>query len=180
MKAFVKMWNMLVNIILIAAVILIFAFVGTKLIGYTPYVVTSGSMQSVYPVGSIIYVKEAAPEEVQVGDAITFYLNDDTIAVHQVWKINSKEQNFRTQGIDNIDAEGNIIQDASPVPFEKLIGLPVLCVPKLGVLYDTLQKPVGICAVAFVVILVILVSVLLTPKKRTRTLKRVQRLKTYQ
>ncbi len=165
MKALVKIWNMLVNIILIAVVILIFAFAGTRLIGYTPYVVTSGSMQSVYPVGSIIYVREAAPEDVQVGDAITFYLNDDTIAVHQVWKINYGEQNFRTQGIDNLDAEGNIIQDASPVPFENLIGLPVFCVPKLGVLYDTLQKPLGICAAAFVVILVILVSVLLTPPK---------------
>lgn len=165
MKALVKIWNMLVNIILIAAVILIFAFAGTKLIGYTPYVVTSGSMQSVYPAGSIIYVREAVTEDVQVGDAITFYLSDDTVAVHQVWKINFEEQNFRTQGIDNLDAEGNIIQDACPVPFENLIGLPVLCIPKLGVLYDTLQKPVGMCAVAFVTILAVLVSVLLISSK---------------
>ncbi len=161
----IKIWNILLNIILIAALLLVFAFAGTGLIGWTPYVVTSGSMQSVYPAGSVIYVTDAAPEDVKVGDAITFYLNDDTVAVHQVWKINSEEKTFRTQGVDNLDLQGNIIQDAAPVPFENLIGLPVACIPGLGMLYDMLQKPAGMCAVAFVAILTVMVSVLLTPSK---------------
>lgn len=163
----IKIWNILVNLILTAALLLVFAFAGTGLIGLTPYVVTSGSMQSVYPAGSVIYVRDAVPEDVQVGDAITFYLGDDTVAVHQVWQINPEEKTFRTQGVDNLDLQGNIIQDAAPVSFENLIGLPVACIPKLGMLYDMLQKPAGMCAVAFVVILTVLVLVLLTPSKET-------------
>lgn len=164
MKWLLKLWNLLVDLVLLAALVLAFGFVGSRFIGYTPFIVTSGSMQSIYPVGSIIYVKEVAPEEVEVGDAITFYLGGDTIATHQVWQINEAERTFRTQGVDNKDAEGNIQQDAAPVPFDHLIGVPVLCVPKLGVVYETLKKPLGLCIAVFVVALIALVSVLTAPK----------------
>ncbi len=40
-------------------------------------------MEPVYPVGSIIYVKRADPQDIQVGEAITFYLNRSTVATHQ-------------------------------------------------------------------------------------------------
>lgn len=165
MKMLVKIWNIFADVLLVIALLLVFAFVGAKFIGYTPYVVTSGSMQSIYPVGSIIYVKDAEPQDVQVGDAITFYLSGDTVATHQVWEIDTNQREFRTQGVDNLDENGNIIHDASPVSFDNLIGKPTLCVPKLGVLYEQLQKPFGLCVVAFAVILVVLVSVLTAPKK---------------
>jgi signal peptidase I len=84
MKMLVKIWNIFADVLLVIALLLVFAFVGAKFIGYTPYVVTSGSMQSIYPVGSIIYVKDAEPQDVQVGDAITFYLSGDTVASHQI------------------------------------------------------------------------------------------------
>lgn len=165
MKMLVKIWNIFADVLLVIALLLLFAFVGAKFIGYMPYVVTSGSMQSIYPVGSIIYVKDAEPQNVQVGDAITFYLSGDTVATHQVWEIDTNQREFRTQGVDNLDKNGNIIHDASPVSFDNLIGKPTLCVPKLGVLYEQLQKPFGLCVVAFAVILVVLVSVLTAPKK---------------
>lgn len=172
MKWLIKLWDLLVDLVLVAALVLAFGFVGSKFVGYTPFIVTSGSMQSVYPVGSIIYVKEVAPEEVQVGDAITFYLGGDTIATHQVWQINAAERTFRTQGVDNKDANGNIQQDAAPVPFDDLIGVPVLCVPKLGVVYETLKQPLGLCIVVFVVALIALASVLTAPRAEEETGKR--------
>lgn len=163
MKWILKLWNLIVDILLLAALVLAFSFVGTRFFGYTPFIVTSGSMQSIYPVNSIIYVKEVSPEEVEVGDAITFHLGGDTIATHQVWQINEDERTFRTQGVDNKDAEGNIQQDAAPVPFDDLIGVPTLCVPKLGVVYEVLKQPLGLCIVVFIVALIALVSVLTAP-----------------
>lgn len=167
MKTLLKIWNIFADILLILALLLVIAFVGAKFIGYTPYVVTSGSMKPRYPVGSIIYVKEVEPEEVRVEDAITFYLSGDTVATHQVWQIDTEERIFRTQGINNFDENGNIIHDAAPVPFDDLIGKPVLCIPKLGVVYELLQKPAGLCAVVFAAVLVILVSALTAPKRET-------------
>lgn len=142
-----KIWNAFLTLLLIVAFGLAMAFTGVRLFGLTPYTVTSGSMEPVYPVGSIIYVKEVSPQDIQVGDAITFYLDRSTVATHQVWAIDG--QRFRTQGIANRDGEGNILHDAVPVPFENLIGKPVACLPYLGFLYGAIRTPVGIAALVF-------------------------------
>ncbi len=142
-----KIWNVILTFLLIVALGLAAAFTGVRLFGLTPYTVTSGSMEPVYPVGSIIYVKKVDPHDVQVGEAITFYLNRSTVATHQVWAIEG--ESFRTQGIANRDGEGNILHDAVPVLFEDLIGKPVACLPYLGFIYGAIRTPVGICTLVF-------------------------------
>lgn len=164
MKTLMTIWNVLATALLVLALLLVIAFAGLRLVGLTPYVVTSGSMEPLYPVGSIVYVQEAAPEEVQPGDSITFHLSSGSIATHQVWQVDAQERTFRTQGINNLDGNGEIIHDAAPVPFDDLIGKPVLCVPGLGCVYELLQKPAGMCVVALVVALAIL-SAVLSPAK---------------
>lgn len=162
-----RIWNGVLTVLLVAALGLAAAFTGVRLFGLTPYTVTSGSMEPVYPVGAIIYVKKAAPQDVQVGDAITFYLGSATVATHQVWAIEG--ENFRTQGIANRDSEGNILHDAVPVPFDALIGVPVACIPCLGFLYNAIKTPVGICALVFLGALVCLVTLLLDSGKKGKT-----------
>ncbi len=123
----------MVCVFLWTSFILVGAFTMPKLAGFEPYVVTSGSMEPQYPVGSLIYVELVEPEEVLVGDAITFYLNGTkTVATHQVYEIDQQQKQFRTQGINNRDSHGNILHDALPVSYESLIGRPVFCVPQLG------------------------------------------------
>ncbi len=154
-----KIWNVVLTCLLIIALGLTAAFTGSRLFGLTPSAVTSGSMEPLYPVGSIIYVKQASPQDVQVGEAITFYLNRSTVATHQVWAIEG--ESFRTQGIANRDSEGNILHDAVPVPYEDLIGKPVACLPYLGFLYGAIRTPVGICVLIFLGAGVCLVSLLM-------------------
>lgn len=158
-----KIWNGVLTVLLVAALGLAAAFTGVRLFGLTPYTVTSGSMEPVYPVGAIIYVKKAAPQDVRVGDAITFYLGGTTVATHQVWAIEG--ETFRTQGIANRDSEGNILHDAAPVPFDALIGVPVACIPCLGFLYGAIKTPVGICALVFLGAGVCLATLLLESGK---------------
>ena len=47
--------------------------------GYMPYVVLSGSMEPVYPVGSLIYVAPVDANSLEPGDAITFDRNDAVV-----------------------------------------------------------------------------------------------------
>ncbi len=143
-----RIWNVVLTLLLVVTLGLAAAYTGVRLFGLTPYTVTSGSMEPMYPVGSIIYVKKVPPQDVKVGDAITFYLNRSTVATHQVWAIEG--ESFRTQGIANRDGEGNILHDAVPVLFEDLIGKPVACLPYLGFLYEAIRTPAGICALVFV------------------------------
>ena len=67
-----KVWNIIVWIILIIEAILVILFNGLTVFNIEPYVVTSGSMEPKYKVGSLIYVKEVDPMSLKVTDAITF------------------------------------------------------------------------------------------------------------
>ena len=141
---FKKIFNIFTSIAVGIVVILALLLVGVRLIGFTPYTVISGSMEPMYHVGSLIYVRDVDPEDVQIGDAITFVLNEDlVVATHQVYDIDYENSRFYTQGIANKDENGNILHDAAPVHFNNLIGKPYFTIPYLGYLSDYLSKPPG-------------------------------------
>ena len=153
-KALKRIWNILTTLVVVAVVILALLLVGVRAIGYTPYVVLSGSMEPAYPTGSLIYVKAIAPENVVVGDPITFKLSGDTVATHRVVEIDLSAQTFTTKG------DANNAQDANPVPFENLIGVPVFCIPHLGYVSDFLTQPPGMY-IGWSAILVLLILMFL-------------------
>ena len=68
-----KFIRYVINFTLIIVVVgLAAVFLLPQALGYQPYMVVSASMQQSFPVGSLIFVKDIAPEDVQVGDPITF------------------------------------------------------------------------------------------------------------
>lgn len=131
-----RIWNVLLTVFLLIAAALVIAFAGVRLAGLAPYVVLSGSMEPEYPVGSLIYVKDADPSSVEVGQAITFRQGSGTLVTHQVYEIDSEQQLFYTQGIANVDSSGEIMHDAAPTPWSSLVGQPIACVPYLGYVND--------------------------------------------
>lgn len=60
------------TLILISVIAVCIPITAPKLMGYEIYDVVSGSMEPEIPVGSVIYVKGAAPEDIQEGDVIAF------------------------------------------------------------------------------------------------------------
>lgn len=137
-----------VALVVIAAVMLI----GVRLVGLRPFVVLSGSMEPEYHVGSLIYVKDTAPEDIEVGDPITFVLNKDlTVATHRVVEIDDQAQHFITKG------DANEFKDANPVHFNNLIGKPVMTIPKIGYFVNYIQNPPGkYLAIAFAALCILL------------------------
>jgi len=119
-------------------------------------------MEPEYPVGSLIYVKEIEPLEVKEGDAITFYMaNSQIVATHEVYLIDEEKQIFKTQGINNRDSQGNIVPDASPVEFSKLIGKPILCIPYMGFVNRYVTTEPGLYIVLFITVMVVMISFIL-------------------
>ena len=47
-----------------------------RLMGLKTYKVLSGSMEPEYHVGSVVYVEKSLIDDIEVGDVITFYIND--------------------------------------------------------------------------------------------------------
>ncbi len=134
------------SIVLVLATILLIAFAGVRLFGLAPYAVLSGSMEPEYPTGSLIYVRDVEPADIAVGDAITFKLESGTLVTHEVYEIDAEQKAFRTQGIANIDSSGEIVHDATPVPFDSVLGTPVFCIPYLGYLNKFLTGTAGLFA----------------------------------
>lgn len=139
--------------VMILAIALAALLVGVRLVGFDVYTVLSGSMEPTYHTGSVIYVKPCEPEEVQVGDPITFVLNEDlVVATHRVIGIDEVEGAFYTKG------DANAAEDASPVLYENLIGKPVFSIPYLGYVAAYVQEPPG----TYIAIVVCALLIMLT------------------
>lgn len=133
-----KTWNIVswisVYLVLVVAII----FMGGNLAGIKPYSVLSGSMEPTYMTGSVIFVMEKEPEDIKVGDPISFVLDESlTVATHRVVEIDVDQEHFITKG----DANDSI--DAKPVHFNNLIGIPIYTIPKLGYFVSYIQRPPG-------------------------------------
>ena len=114
-------------------------------------------MEPKYHVGSLIYVKK---------DAITFYMpSSKIVATHEVYEIDNTNKLFKTQGINNLDENGSIIHDATPIPFDNLVGRPILCIPYLGYINKYVTKSPGLYIVIGLTILIIIISFLFEGKE---------------
>ena len=123
-------------------------------------------MEPLYPTGSLIYVKVTNANEIKNGDAITFYMeNSSIIATHQVYEIDKENSQFKTQGINNKDENGNIIHDAFPVKFSSLIGKPIFCIKFLGYINKLITTPPGIYLIFVFTIFIIFINHILEKLK---------------
>ena len=187
MKAFRRIWSVITTIVVILIVFLAIALVGVRVIGLTPYTVLSGSMEPTYHVGSLIYVKEVEPSEVEVGDPITFVVNEDLlVATHRVVEIDVQTSRQQTIVDENgeamVDAEGNPIYEETPldepayyfttkgdandavdgsqVYYKNLLGEPVFTIPYLGYLSSWIQTKKGMIISINVALILLLLTFL--------------------
>lgn len=150
-----KIWNVISTVLVVIVAVVALLLVGARLFGLQVYAVLSGSMEPTYHVGSVIYVEPVDPSEIQVGDPITFVMNEElTVATHRVVRIDAENSHFYTKG----DANEN--PDAAPVHFNNLLGKPVFTIPYLGYISSYVQSPPGMYyAIAVGVLLLVLVFV---------------------
>jgi len=162
-----KIFKIFIDIIIFIEIILVVLFLFPNILGIKTYVVTSGSMEPLYPTGSLIYVKKVDASEIKQGDAITFYMEGSTIiATHQVYEVDKEKSEFKTQGINNKDDEGNIIHDVTPVKYSSLIGKPVLCIKNLGYINRLITTPPGIYIIFTFTIFIILINLILEKNQK--------------
>ncbi|MBR5981218.1 MAG: signal peptidase I, partial [Firmicutes bacterium] len=110
MRTLKKIWNAVATVFVVLIVILAMALVGARLVGFRVFSVLSGSMEPTYHVGSLIYVKNVDPQEIKVGDPITFVLDESlAVATHRVVEIHTGDDGmlrFKTKGDANDTPDG--------------------------------------------------------------------------
>ena len=118
--------------------------------GYRFFEVLTSSMESVYPKGSLVFVKKIDSDELKVDDDITFIRKSGLIVTHRI--IETKEnysdtgqRAFVTKGVDNAMPDEEIILD------NNVIGKVTNSIPKLGTVISVLRDNV-------IIILIVVIS----------------------
>ena len=157
MASLKKLWSVLSTLIVIAVVALAILLAGVRIVGLTPYVVLSGSMEPNYHTGSLIYDKKVDPFTLKEGDVITFMVSEDTLATHRIVGVVPDEDEpgtirFRTKG------DANDAEDGTLVHYKNVVGTPVFTIPYLGYFSNWITHAPGkyIAITAAVVFLILL------------------------
>lgn len=162
-KAINLVGNVLFFMTFILMIVLAFFVVKGKMEGGVPtlagnklYIVLSGSMEPVFSAGSVIGVKDIVPQNVKIGDIITFRDPEDQnrIITHRVMEIKNEQGqlSFITKG------DANDGKDAAPIPAGNVIGQATFWVPYLGYLVDFAKSKKGIVILLIVPAVVLILS----------------------
>ena len=127
-----------------------------RAMGYELYTVITGSMEPNVPVGSLVFVKDVDPVEVQEKDVIAFYGGKDSNAIitHRVVENRVFMGDFITKGDANSD------NDMNPVDYEELIGRVELSVPYVGTVAQFLTSLEGKITAASIIGLAVVLNIL--------------------
>ena len=161
-----KIWNVVSTVLIVLLIVCAVFLMGSRLIGFKCFNILSPSMEPLYSVGDLIYVKEVDPATIKEGDVITFVLNEDLlVGTHRVIRVDAENQHFYTKG------DANEIEDGAPVHFNNVIGVPKFSIPKLGYVSDFVQNPPGmyITIAAFIILIVaVFIPDMLGKKKKAK------------
>ena len=127
------------TILLAALVLVCLPLTVPRLFGYHIYSVVSGSMEPAIPTGSLVYIRETAPEDVEADDVIAFYSSaaSASIITHRVVENRVLMGEFITKG------DANQTEDMNPVPYSNLIGKVVRSFPEIGAMAQILTGKEG-------------------------------------
>lgn len=162
--------RILTSVLVCVVVFFALSISATRLFGLQVYGVLTGSMEPVYPTGSLIYVREINTDKLEVGDVISFRISQNVIATHRIVELvpDENEPNlirYRTKG------DANDAVDASLVNKYDIIGKVVFCIPKMGYFMDFIQSPSGIATtvgVSVALIVLVFISEVYTASNKTK------------
>ena len=184
MKTLVKIWNAVTTLLVLLLVVMAVLLVGVRVAGIQPLYVMSGSMEPSFHVGSLIFVQAVDASEIQVGDPITYTINEaGDYSTHRVIDIETFETGTRYALDENGDpivdengapvieeypleetsyyfqtkGDANNTPDGTPVYYKNVVGVPRMTIPYLGYLAHWLQTPRGrIMGITIAAVIVIL------------------------
>lgn len=127
-----------------------------RFFGFQVYSVISGSMEPTIPVGSLVYIKNIEPGDIQEGDVIAFYGAQDSASIitHRVVENRKFMGEFVTKGDANPD------EDLNPIPYAQFIGRVEHSFPKVGALAELLTSRTGKAAAGGLIVAAILLHIL--------------------
>lgn len=132
-----------------------------SILGYKPFIVLSGSMETKIHRGDLIFVKSIDPSELKLEDVIAFKDADDTVTTHRIIEIVVKDgiTYFITKG------DNNSSQDQNLVEFDDVEGIYVGRIPNVGNIMNLLSKPTTIIILTLGITIIFIIGYSISTKK---------------
>ena len=155
-------FNTIIVIVVLAFVLMVCLqrFSGNKIsfLNYRMFTVVTGSMEPKYKIGDVLIAKEKAPNEIKIGDAISYLAEKgeikNNVVTHEVVNITKNENGeylFHSKGI------ANLIED--PIVHEKqLYGVVVYKTKLLSYIRKIISTDLGMLLLIIIPILYIIIS----------------------
>jgi len=145
------------------------AYNGFHIFGYSGFSVLSGSMEREIPQGSLVITKEVKPENIKIGDDITFIRRDNATITHRVVNIienyeGSGNKVFQTQGLENPEPDPDLVFPGN------IIGVVQYTIPGLGFFLNYIADNIGLVFIILggVLVAVIAISKAFSPSRKEK------------
>ncbi|MBA7711203.1 Signal peptidase I W [subsurface metagenome] len=136
-----KVFGWLATLLLVAVILACIGIIIVPHFGWHLDIIYGGSMEPAMKLGSLAVIQPVDPQDVKVGDAITYRSGAEstTVTTHRVVQVVQGEDSlvFRTQGDANEDP------DPYAVPAENVVGRVWISVPYVGYVMDYIRTPLG-------------------------------------
>lgn len=171
-KTIKKILKSISTVLVLVILVLAMLMVGVRIFGVKIYTVLSGSMEPEIHTGSLIYVTDVEPSELEKGDIITYQISNNMTATHRIVEVvldecDSENIQFRTKG------DANDTEDPELVSCDAVVGTPIFTIPYLGYLAVYVQQPSGMylaIAISTAVLLVVITIDMLTDDKEEKNM----------
>lgn len=132
--------------------------------GLTGVTIETGSMAPIADVGDYVLIKLPNIEDIEIGDIITFIDKNNILVTHRVDEIinESGQIGFSTKGDANNTVDKNIVY------IDKIVGVGVLVIPKLGLMFKWITSTTGM-----IVIGAIILALYFFPDKKIKNNKKI-------
>jgi signal peptidase len=160
----VAKWIVNIVIILLIAIVILSFYLNIRhrnnpnyipsVLGYKALSVLSGSMSPALEVGDMIVAKEVNPKSIEVGDVITYKVNEGTLVTHRVIEIVEKDGStmFKTKG------DANNVEDSYLVSTSQIVGVMAFNIPRGGYIADFIKSPKGFILLILLPILILIIE----------------------
>src|SRR5690348_3451699 len=130
----------------LVVVVLALTVVVPRIGGATAYTILTGSMKPGMPPGTLVVVKPVKPDQIRVGDVLTYQLQsgDPTVATHRVVGVGTTmggDARFTLQGDANNAPDPNVVRPEQ-IMGKRWYSVPYLAYPALVVDGDIRQAVV--------------------------------------
>lgn len=131
-----------IGVLAVLTLLAVSTLVAPRLLGWTPYVVTSGSMAPTFSAGALVVSAPAAADDVSVGDVLTFRA-EGGLTTHRLVERREITQDGVT--VVEMTTKGDANEEADPTLLDarNLVGEARFAVPWVGYLVDFVKTPAG-------------------------------------